>query len=167
MRKFGGFARPPCRLGRGASRVVGRIGIEGLDASLGCNLDWHSITLEEYVRRKWMHGHIPGHADATYVTSHATPCPCRGPSEQCPPCLAWIEQVFRTLKHLLATDACQVHSEDAYYGHLVLRLMASFVLYYASRVLRKGRATMDEIICNVRYHLSSVDCQELELYGLA
>jgi hypothetical protein len=26
----------------------------------------------------------------------------------------WIEQVFRTLKHLLATDACQVHSEDAY-----------------------------------------------------
>jgi len=39
-----------------------------------------------------------------------------------------IEQVFRVLKHLLATDACQVHSEDAYYGHLVLRLMASFVL---------------------------------------
>src|SRR5262249_3861361 len=32
----------------------------------------------------------------------------------------WIEQVFRTLKHLLATEACQVHSEDAYYGHLVL-----------------------------------------------
>ena len=30
-----------------------------------------------------------------------------------------IEQVFRTLKHLLATDACQAHSEDAYYGHLV------------------------------------------------
>jgi hypothetical protein len=26
----------------------------------------------------------------------------------------WIEQVFRTLKHLLATEACQVHSEDAY-----------------------------------------------------
>jgi hypothetical protein len=32
-----------------------------------------------------------------------------------------IEQVFRTRKSLLATDACQVHSEDAYYGHLVLR----------------------------------------------
>ena len=27
--------------------------------------------------------------------------------------------VFRTLKHLLATASCQVHSEDAYYGHLV------------------------------------------------
>ena len=36
-----------------------------------------------------------------------------------------IEQVFRILKHLLATEACQVRSEQAYYGHLVLRLMAS------------------------------------------
>src|SRR5262245_21872055 len=35
----------------------------------------------------------------------------------------WIEYCFRTLKHLLATGACQVHSEGAYYGHLVLRLM--------------------------------------------
>ena len=50
----------------------------------------------------------------------------------------WIEFVFRTLKHLLATEACQVHSEDAYYGHLVLRLMASFVLFYTSRVICKG-----------------------------
>jgi hypothetical protein len=33
----------------------------------------------------------------------------------------WIEHCFRTLKHLLATGACQVHSEDAYYGHLVRR----------------------------------------------
>src|SRR5215510_157429 len=31
----------------------------------------------------------------------------------------WIEYCFRTLKHLLATGACQVQSEDAYYGHLV------------------------------------------------
>src|SRR5215468_7351958 len=57
-----------------------------------------------------------------------------------------IEEVFRTLKHLLATDACQVHSEDAYYGHLVLRLMASFVLYYTSRVIFKGHVTMEEIV---------------------
>jgi hypothetical protein len=27
---------------------------------------------------------------------------------------SWIEYCFRTLKHLLATGACQVHSEDAY-----------------------------------------------------
>ncbi len=26
----------------------------------------------------------------------------------------WIEFVFRTLKHLLGTEACQVHPEDAY-----------------------------------------------------
>jgi hypothetical protein len=36
---------------------------------------------------------------------------------------SWIEHCFRTLKHLVATGACQVHSEEAYYGHLVLRLM--------------------------------------------
>jgi hypothetical protein len=40
-----------------------------------------------------------------------------------------IDQVLRTRKHLLATDACQVHREDAYYGPLVRRLIASFVLY--------------------------------------
>ena len=78
-----------------------------------------------------------------------------------------IEQVFRVLKHLLATDACQVHSEDAYYGHLVLRLMASLVLYYTSRVLFKGRVTMDEMIFHLKHHWSSVDCQELELYGIS
>jgi hypothetical protein len=47
----------------------------------------------------------------------------------------WIEHCFRTLKHLLATGACQVHSEDAYYGHLVLRLMGCLVLFYASTPL--------------------------------
>jgi len=79
----------------------------------------------------------------------------------------WIEQVFRTLKHLLATDACQVHSEDAYYGHLVLRLMACFVLFYTSRVIFKGQVTMDQMVFNLKHHWSSVNCQELELYGLS
>jgi hypothetical protein len=78
-----------------------------------------------------------------------------------------IEQVFRTLKHLLATDACQVHNEDAYYGHLVLRLIASFVLYYTSRVIFKGHVTMEGMVFNLKHHWSSVDCQELELYGLS
>ena len=50
----------------------------------------------------------------------------------------WIEHCFRTLKHLLATGACQVHSEDAYYGHLLLRLMGSFVLLYTSGWCAKG-----------------------------
>ena len=48
----------------------------------------------------------------------------------------WIEFVFRVLKHLLAAESCQVHSEDAYYGHLVLRLMASFVLVVTVQVGR-------------------------------
>src|SRR5712691_8851385 len=55
----------------------------------------------------------------------------------------WMEFVFRTLKHLLGTEACQVHSEDAYDGHLVLRLMGSFVLFYTSRVICKGCLTME------------------------
>ena len=50
----------------------------------------------------------------------------------------WIEHCFRTLKHLLATGACQVRSEDAYYGHLVLRLMGCLVLFYTSRSFAKG-----------------------------
>jgi len=79
----------------------------------------------------------------------------------------FIEQVFRTLKSLLATDACKVRSEHAYYGHLVLRLMASFVLHYTSRVLFKGRVTMEEMIFNLKHHWSSVNCEALELYGLS
>lgn len=78
-----------------------------------------------------------------------------------------IEQVFRILKHLLATEACQVHSEDASYGHLVLRLMASFLLYYTSRVLFKGRVTMDEMVFNLKHYWSSVTCEEFELYGVS
>src|SRR2546422_10354026 len=45
----------------------------------------------------------------------------------------WIEQMFRILKHLLAAEACQARTEDAYYGHFVLRLMAGFVLFYTRR----------------------------------
>jgi hypothetical protein len=63
----------------------------------------------------------------------------------------WIEYCFRTLKHLLVTGACQVHNEDAYYGHLVLRLMGCFVLMYTSRVVCKGRLTIEiHQSCNLR-----------------
>jgi hypothetical protein len=55
----------------------------------------------------------------------------------------WIEHCFRTLKHLLETEACQVYDEDADYGHVVLRLMGCLVLFYTSRVICKGRLTMD------------------------
>jgi len=67
----------------------------------------------------------------------------------------WIEYCFRTLKHLLATGACQVQNEDAYYGHLVLRLMGCFVLMYTSRVVCQGQLTMEEIIFSLSSTLSN------------
>jgi hypothetical protein len=48
---------------------------------------------------------------------------------------SWIEHCLRTLKYSLATRACQVHREDAYYGHLVIRPMGCLVLFYTSRVI--------------------------------
>jgi hypothetical protein len=79
----------------------------------------------------------------------------------------WIEYCFRTLKHLLATGACQVRSEEAYYGHLVLRLMGCFVLFYTSRVICKGRMTMEEIIFSLKHYWRFVDCEALELKALS
>src|SRR5438093_2280604 len=79
----------------------------------------------------------------------------------------WIEHCFRTLKHLLATDACQVHSEEAYYAHLVLRLMGCLVLFYTSRVICKGQMTMEEIIFSLKHYWRFVDCEALELKALS
>jgi hypothetical protein len=80
---------------------------------------------------------------------------------------SWIEHCFRTLKHLLATGACQVHNEDAYYGHLVLRLMGCLVLFYTSRVICKGRMTMEEIIFSLKHYRRFVDSEALELKALS
>jgi hypothetical protein len=80
---------------------------------------------------------------------------------------SWIEHCFRTLKHLLATGACQVHSEEAYYGHLVLRLMGCLVLFYTSRVICKGRLTMEEIIFSLKHYWRFVDSEALELKALS
>jgi hypothetical protein len=79
----------------------------------------------------------------------------------------WIEHCFRTLKHLLATGACQVHNEDTYYGHLVLRLMGCLVLFYASRVICQGRLTMEEIIFSLKHYWRFVDSEALELKALS
>jgi hypothetical protein len=70
-------------------------------------------------------------------------------------------------KRAHADRALSLPNEDAYYGHLVLRLMACFVLYYTTRVLFKEQVTMEEIVFNLKHHWSSVDCQELELYGIS
>ncbi len=86
----------------------------------------------------------------------------------------WIEQMVRLLKHLLATEACQARSEDAYYGHFVLRLMAAFVLFYTSRVIFKGHVewccetlTMEEMVCTLKHHWMTVDYAPFELYAIA
>jgi len=60
-----------------------------------------------------------------------------------------------------------VHSEDAYYGHLVLRLMGCFVLFYTSRVICKGRMTMEEIIFSLKHYLRFVDFEAFELKALS
>jgi hypothetical protein len=57
----------------------------------------------------------------------------------------------RRLTHLLATEACQVHGEDAYDGHLVLRPLAGMALLYTARMLLKGRVTMEEIVFSLKH----------------
>ena len=79
----------------------------------------------------------------------------------------WIEYCFRTLKYLLATGACQVQNEDAYYGHLVLRLMGCFVLMYTSRVVCKGLLTMEAILFSLKHYWRFVDSEALELQALS
>jgi len=79
----------------------------------------------------------------------------------------WIEQMFRLLKHLLAAEACQARSEDAYYGHLVLRLMAGFVLFYTSRVIFKGHVTMEEMVFTLKHNWMTVQYEPFELYAIA
>ena len=48
-------------------------------------------------------------------------------------------------------------------GHLVLRLMGCLVLFYASRVICKGRLTMEEIIFSLKHYWRFVDSEALEL----
>ena len=75
---------------------------------------------------------------------------------------SWIAHHFRLLKHLLATEACQVHGEDAYDGHLVLRLVAGMVLLYTARMLLKGRVTMEEIVFSLKHHWRFLTSKTLE-----
>jgi hypothetical protein len=80
---------------------------------------------------------------------------------------SWIEHTFRTLKHLLATEVCQVPTEGAYFGHLVLRLLAGLVLFYTSRIVLKGCETMEEILFSLKHHWRFLDSDLLELQGLS
>jgi len=80
---------------------------------------------------------------------------------------SWIEHHFRTLKHLLATETCQVQGEDAYYGHLVLRLLAGLGLLYTARVLCTGQVTMAAIVFSLNHHWRFLTSKPFELYALS
>jgi hypothetical protein len=74
----------------------------------------------------------------------------------------WIEHHCRTLQHLLAAEACQVHGEDADYGHLVLRLLAGWVLFSATRIVCTGRVTMEAMGFSLKHHGRFLDSERLE-----
>jgi hypothetical protein len=80
---------------------------------------------------------------------------------------SWIAQTFRTRKHLLAAEACQVQTEDAYDGHLVLRLLAGLVLLYTARFRLQGRVTMEEIVFSLKHHWRFLTSEPLELHALS
>ena len=49
----------------------------------------------------------------------------------------------------------------------VIRLMGCFVLFYTSRVVCKGRLTMEEIIFSLKHYWRFVDSEALELKALS
>jgi hypothetical protein len=75
---------------------------------------------------------------------------------------SWIAQTFRTLKHRLAAEACQVRTEDAYDGHLVWRLLAGLVRLYTVRFRLKDRVTMEEIVFSLKHHWRFLTSEPLE-----
>jgi len=79
----------------------------------------------------------------------------------------WIEPMLRLLKHLLAAEACQVRTEEAYYGHFVLRRIAGFTLFYTSRFIFKGQVTMEEIVFTLKHYWMTVNYKAFELYAIA
>ena len=78
-----------------------------------------------------------------------------------------IEQTFRTLKHLVAAEACQVQTEDASYGHLVRRLLAGWVWLYTARFCWQGRVTMEASVCSLKPHGRFLNSEPLELPALS
>jgi hypothetical protein len=75
---------------------------------------------------------------------------------------SWVEHRFRPLKHLLATEACQVQGEDAYYGHLVLRLVAGMVLLSTAHVICKAQVTMAELLFSLKHSWRFLDSERVE-----
>jgi hypothetical protein len=74
----------------------------------------------------------------------------------------WIASGCRPLKPLLATEACQVHSEGASYGPLVLRLMACVRLCYPTCVVCKGHMTRAEMVLSLQHSWRVLDSTAFE-----
>jgi hypothetical protein len=79
----------------------------------------------------------------------------------------WIAPCCRPVQPLLAAEACQVHSADAYAGHWVWRLRGGFIVFSPSRVLCKGRRTMEEIVVSLKHSWRFVNADALEFQGLS
>jgi hypothetical protein len=152
--------------------------IKGHDLIAGQEWRWHQHPWEAGVQYVRLHATSPTYGAVTLIVVRAPReeqfyVMCLETDIRAPRLIRawqrrhWIEHCFRTLKHLLATGACQVHSEDAYYGHLVIRLMGCFVLFYTSRVVCKGRLTIEEIIFSLKHYWRFVDCEALALKGLS
>jgi len=54
-----------------------------------------------------------------------------------------------------------------YYGHLVLRLIAGFALFYTSRFIFKGHVTMEEMGFTFKHYWRTVDYEPFDLYAIA
>jgi hypothetical protein len=91
------------------------------------------------------------------VTPRTAPCRIRAWKRR-----RWIAHAFRTLQHLLTAEACQVHEEDAYDGHLVWRLWAGLVLFYTTRRLFKGHVPMEAIVWSLKHHWRFLTSTDLE-----
>jgi hypothetical protein len=79
----------------------------------------------------------------------------------------WVEWCFRTLKHLLGTELCQVRTESAYYGHLVLRLIGLTILMLARQRRIAQGATAEEMLYCIRKHYHSLDSKILKFTQLS
>lgn len=79
----------------------------------------------------------------------------------------WIEWCFRTLKTLFKADKCQFATEDAYYGHVAMRLMALLVLGYATRRVLRGQASMEQVIFGIKHHWRTLKSEFIEFEALS
>lgn len=147
--------------------------VQGHDLGHQSDWPWRDRPWEPQVRYARLTATSPTSGEVTVVIvaqprQDGSSLFCRATSMSAP-CLlrrwrrrTWIAFVFRTLKHLLAAEACQVHREEASYGHVVLRLMGGFILFYTSRVICKGRVTMEELVFSLNHYWRFVDLEALE-----